>query len=287
MKTNNNEKTNMLQHFLKGIVVGIGGIAPGLSGSVLMVILGLYSNVINAIANIFKDFKKNFLYLLPIGVGMVLGIVIFSRLIKFSMTYYEIQTRLAFFGLIIGTIPLFYKEVTKKNDVKLYHYALMLGAFLLGLFFLTFSTTSVAAVGGSNILQSFILGFVGISAMIIPGLDGASILSALGLYGHWLDLTSLRNIDLAVYIPAGIGVVVGGLILSAFINFMLKKQYTTTFSVLFGFFLSILPNILKNDDGAFIALGMNTATYIGIALLIIGIIFSYFFSKLNQESSEK
>ena len=51
-------------NFLKGIIVGIGGIAPGLSGSVLLVILGLYQKAINAIGTLFKDFKNNVKFLL-------------------------------------------------------------------------------------------------------------------------------------------------------------------------------------------------------------------------------
>ena len=67
-----------MRNFLKGIIVGIGGIAPGLSGSVLLVILGLYQKTLNAIGNLFKDFKKNILFLLPLVLVFVLGLIIFS-----------------------------------------------------------------------------------------------------------------------------------------------------------------------------------------------------------------
>ena len=60
---------NML-NFLKGIVVGIGGIAPGLSGSVLLVILGLYQKTITAIGTLFKDFKRNLIFLFPLFLGL-------------------------------------------------------------------------------------------------------------------------------------------------------------------------------------------------------------------------
>jgi len=275
---------NNIKLFLKGIVVGIGGIAPGLSGSVLMVILGLYSNVINAIATLFKNFKKNFLYLLPLGLGILIGIVIFSRLINYSLDRFELQTRLAFFGLLIGTIPLFYREVTKKKDLKTYHYILMLITFIIGLVFLTFNN-AIQNSENLNVIKAFILGFIGISATIIPGIDGASILSAFGLYNNWLDLTSLKNITLAVYLPAGIGVIAGAFLLSMIINKLLDKQYTATFSVLFGFFLSIIPSVLKSSDGSFITLSGNIATYVGIILFIVGILASYFFGKLNKESA--
>lgn len=268
--------------FLKGIVVGTGGIAPGLSGSVLMVILGLYSKVINTIATLFKDFKKSFLYLLPLGLGILVGIVTFSRIISYSMEHFEIQTRLTFIGLLIGTIPLFYKEVKKEKSLKKSNYLMMAITFMFGMYFLTFSN-SMTSSGDLNIFKSFILGFIGISATIIPGIDGASVLSAFGLYNNWLDLTSLKNIDLAIYIPAGCGIIAGVFILSMLINKMIKKNYTATFSVLFGFFLSVIPSVLKTEDGSFISLGNNNATYIGISLFIVGVIASYFFGKLGQK----
>lgn len=271
--------------FLKGIIVGIGGIAPGLSGSVLMVILGLYTKVINTIATLFKDFRKNFSYLLPIGLGILLGIVIFSRIINYSMVHYEIQTRLVFLGLLVGTIPLFYKEVKKNGNLNKNDYLIMIMTFILGMYFITFSN-SIASSSNLNIFQAFILGFIGISATIIPGIDGASILSALGLYNNWLDLTSLKNIDLMIYIPAGCGIIVGGFILSVLINNMIKKNYTATFSVLFGLFLSIIPSILKTTDGSFISLSNNTATYIGLVLFIIAMIFSYLFSRIKLDKRE-
>ena len=65
-------------NFFKGIIVGIGGIAPGLSGSVLLVIFGLYQNTINAIGTLFKDLKKNLLFLVPLFCGFGIGVLLFS-----------------------------------------------------------------------------------------------------------------------------------------------------------------------------------------------------------------
>ena len=70
--------------FLKGLIVGIGGIAPGLSGSVLLVIFGLYQKTINAIATLFKDFKKNILFLIPLCLGFGIGAIIFSKIVNFD-----------------------------------------------------------------------------------------------------------------------------------------------------------------------------------------------------------
>ena len=74
-----------MKNFIKGIIVGIGGIAPGLSGSVLLVILGLYQKTINSIATLFKNFKKNIIFLLPIILGFIVGIFLFSKVINFML----------------------------------------------------------------------------------------------------------------------------------------------------------------------------------------------------------
>lgn len=269
--------------FFKGIVVGIGGIAPGLSGSVLMVILGLYTKVINAIASLFKNFKKNMTLLIPIGIGMVLGVVLFSRFIDFTLDKFEIQTRLMFLGLIIGTIPLFFREVQKKKDIKIFHYILMIIALAIGLYLFTFNNKLFASIKEMNFIYAFILGFIGISATVIPGIDGAATLSALGLYEQWLKLTSLTDINLAIYIPAALGMITSAFLLSKFISVMIKHHYTATFSILFGFFLSVTPTVLKQSSGSFISLGNNTATYVGIALFVVGLIASYGFGKFKRE----
>ena len=65
----------MVLRFLKGIIVGIGGVAPGLSGSVLLIIFGLYRQTLDALGSLRKDFKKNICFLLPLVAGMILGVM--------------------------------------------------------------------------------------------------------------------------------------------------------------------------------------------------------------------
>ena len=59
-----------MKNFLKGIIAGIGNIVPGLSGSAFLIIFNLYEKCIEAISNIFKDFKKSIIFLFPIGLGI-------------------------------------------------------------------------------------------------------------------------------------------------------------------------------------------------------------------------
>ena len=90
--------------FFKGIVVGLGGVAPGLSGSVLLIIFGLYRQTLDALGTLLKDFKKNVKFLLPLVAGMVLGVLLFSKLIDYLLEFHQMPTRFCFLGLIVGAL---------------------------------------------------------------------------------------------------------------------------------------------------------------------------------------
>ena len=85
-----------MKNFLKGIVVGLGGVAPGLSGSVLLIIFGLYQRTLDALGNLFRDFKNNIRFLLPVVSGMFAGVLLFSKVIDFFLANHEMPTRFCF-----------------------------------------------------------------------------------------------------------------------------------------------------------------------------------------------
>lgn len=256
-------------NFLKGIIVGIGGIAPGLSGSVLLVILGLYQKTIDAIGTIFKNFKKNIVFLFPLFLGFGVGVILFSKVVDFLLENYEMYTRFAFLGLVLGTIPLFYKEVKKEGFSKKY-YILIAIAAIAGFSLFYFNKNLFPTITNPNIFQSVLLGVAVAGSSIVPGVDSAVILSSLGLYELYVG--SLADFNLQVLIPAGVGLVIGALVISFLINKLIKRFYTGTFSIIFGLFLSIIPNVLNSSC----ALGWNINSVISIFILIISFGVSFF-----------
>ena len=256
-------------NFFKGIIVGIGGIAPGLSGSVLLVILGLYQKTIDAIGTIFKNFKKNVTFLFPLFLGFGVGVILFSKVVDFLLENYEMYTRFAFLGLVLGTIPLFYKEVKKEGFSKKY-YILIAIAAIAGFSLFYFNKNLFPTITNPNIFQSVLLGVAVAGSSIVPGVDSAVILSSLGLYELYVG--SLADFNLQVLIPAGVGLVIGALVISFLINKLIKRFYTGTFSIIFGLFLSIIPNVLNSSC----ALGWNINSVISIFILIISFGVSFF-----------
>ena len=264
-----------MKDFFKGVLVGVGGISPGLSGSVLLVVLGLYQKVIDSIGNLFKDIKNNFKFLLPIILGAGVGIVLFSKVVDFMLTYYEMYTRFAFLGLILGTIPLFYKEVKKEGYRKKY-YGFIGVAFIFGIILFTCNKGLFPKIENPNLFQSILLGVAVAGSSIVPGVDSAVILSTLGLYE--LYVSSIANLEMGILIPAGIGLVIGIMLISSIMNKLIKKYYTATFSIIFGLFLAIIPNILTESC----ALGFNKESLIAIIISVISFMFSIVFENIGN-----
>ena len=262
-------------NFFKGIIAGIGGIAPGLSGSVLLVILGLYQKTITAIGTLFKDFKNNVKFLIPIFLGFGVGILLFSKVIDFFLTNFEMYTRFTFLGLVIGTIPLFYKEVKKEGFNHKYYIVIAISA-IVGFSIFFFNKNLFPVITDPNLFQSVLLGIAVAGSSIVPGVDSAVILSSLGLYELYVG--SLADFNLQVLIPAAFGLVIGALVISFIMNKLIKRFYTVTFSIIFGLFLSIIPNVLNSSC----VIGFNVQTVISFILLIIGFGVSYFLGDVKN-----
>lgn len=267
-----------IKHFLKGIIAGVGGIAPGLSGSVLLVIMGLYEKTINALGTLFKHFKKNVKFLLPVCLGMACGVLLFSKIVDFLLANFETPTRFAFLGLVLGTIPLFYRQVRKKGFRNRYYFV-MLVAGLAGLMLFGMNRALFPQITDPNFFQKVLLGVAVAGSSIVPGVDSAVIMSSLGLYE--LYVSSIANLDMRVLLPALIGLVLGAAAISAGMNFLLKKAYTLTFSVIFGLFISIIPNILQDCykinnlwEGA-----------VAIAFALAGCIVSYYLGDISANNA--
>ncbi len=289
-----------MKNLIKGIVIGLGAVAPGLSGSILLVIFGLYRKTISAIsstvrcvfalaADLFKKSGKlkgnpalkaiaeSLRFLVPLAGGIGLGVILFSKLVDYLLTVVEMQTRFAFLGLILGSIPMFYREVKKEGFSKKY-YLLIAVAFLGGTVLFNFNRNLFPQVTEPNILQSIILGLAVAASYIVPGVDSAAILSALGLYSLWVS--SLANFNLAVLLPAAIGLAAGVLAVSFIINKLIAKCYTATFSVIFGLFLSVVPSVMNESC----TLALNAKSAISLVLTAVCFVLSLLFGRLEKNN---
>ena len=263
-----------MNRFFKGIIVGLGGVAPGLSGSVLLIIFGLYQTTLDALGNLFRDFKNKVRFLLPLAAGMGLGVLIFSKLIHFVLQHYEMQARFCFLGLILGTLPMVWQEVKKEGFSRGY-YAVILLAAGLGTWFFTVNPNAFPQVTHPNLMQSVLLGVAVAATAIVPGVDPAVFLSTLGFYEMYVG--ALANLNLQILAPMAVGLGVGAVAISFGMSLLFKRFYTATYSVIFGIFLSMIPNMLNESC----VLGADGKTAVSLVLMVLGFGVSFYLGDLE------
>lgn len=267
-----------MERFLKGIIVGLGGVAPGLSGSVLLIIFGLYQKTLDALGSLLRDLKKNLRFLLPLVAGMFVGVLLFSKLIDFLLESYEMPTRFCFLGLILGTVPMVWKEVRKEGFSKK-HYAVILLAAAIGTWMFTVNADGFPQVTDPTLAQKLLLGVAVAATAIIPGVDPAVFLSSLGFYEMYVG--ALADLNLDILLPMVIGLAVGAVGISFAMSVLFKRFYTVTFSVIFGIFLSMIPNMLTPEC----ILGMNIPSLISLVLLVAGFGVSFYLGDIQRHNA--
>lgn len=267
-----------MKRFLKGIIVGLGGVSPGLSGSVLLIIFGLYRQTLEALGSLLGNFRKNIRFLLPLVAGMLTGVLLFSKLIDFLLAGYEMPTRFCFLGLILGTVPMVWKEVRKEGFSPKYYVVIVLAA-IAGTFAFTLNAGFFPQVMDPNLLQSVLLGVAVAATAIIPGVDPAVFLSSLGFYEMYVG--ALADLNMQILIPMVAGLAVGAMGISFAMGVLFKRFYTAAYSVIFGIFLSMIPNMLNESC----VLGMDGASMLSLALVFIGFGVSYYLGDMKANNA--
>ena len=267
-----------MERFLKGIIVGLGGIAPGLSGSVLLIIFGLYQKTLDAIGSLFTDWRNKLRFLLPLVAGMLTGVLLFSKLIDFLIHSYEVPTRFCFLGLILGTVPMVWKEVRKEGFSR-QHYLLVALAAAFGTWMFTGNAGNFPQVTTPSLLQCVLLGVCVAATAIVPGVDPAVFLSSLGFYEMYV--AALAEFDLSILIPMVPGLAVGAIAISFCMSLLFKRFYTVTYSIIFGIFLSMIPNMLTERC----VLSFNTASILSLVLMVLGFLLSWYLGDIQKNSA--
>ena len=273
---------NMLKNLIKGMMIGIANIIPGVSGGTLAVSMGIYDKLIHCITHIISEFKESIKFLLPIFAGAGIALIALTFVIQALFDYYPIPTNLLFIGLIIGGLPPVIDKV-KGHSVTI-------GQIVAGILFFTL-VVGMAMLGSDgskevsldvNILTIIKLLFVGIIAaatMIIPGVSGSMVLLILGYYQPiirqiTLFCTALVSFDMQglidgflILFPFGIGVIIGILGIAKIIEIIFAKYPMHAYYAIIGLIAASPIAILVCSDFSGFSIGMLIA---GIVALIVG-----------------
>lgn len=281
---------NFILDMLKGAVIGIANVIPGVSGGTMAVSMGIYNKLISSVSHLFSQFKKSIRTLLPILIGCVIGIVCFTYAIKYLLTNQPLPTCLTFLGLILGGVPVLIREMktgirkSRRRKLTAMNVLAFLVMFLLAaaLPFLKESTdtlTTLTATPGTMIML-FFMGIIAAATMVIPGVSGSMILMILGYYygvinsitgfmdalkaGNWNALLG----EAAILIPFGIGCVLGIFLIAKLIEYLFERHTVSTYAAILGLILSSPFGIFHNTGAlAHVTVG---GLIIGIILMIAG-----------------
>lgn len=240
---------NMFKNIIKGMMIGIANIIPGVSGGTLAVSMGIYDKLIHCITHILSEFKESMKFLLPIFAGAGIALVALTFVIEALFQYYPIPTNLLFIGLIVGGLP---PAVTKVKSHKL-----TFGHILAGLLF--FALVVGMAMMGDNgsrqvtlnlgivpMIKLVLVGIIAAATMIIPGVSGSMVLLILGYYQPIIQqitvfCTAVITLDMAgilhgiaILLPFGIGVLIGILGIAKIIEIIFEKYPLYAYCAIIG-----------------------------------------------------
>ena len=249
---------------LKGFIIGIGKILPGVSGAMIAISLGIYEKCIYILSNIKKELINNIRFIMKLTIGFILSILIGSRIIHYFINNYYVYTIYLFIGLIIGTIPSIINEVGFNKKSIFY---ILIGFTIL--FLINFISLSI------DINSYFILGFIEAISMLIPGVSGTALMMLLGNYNMMLDL--LINPFRYQFIIFILGLLFGIILLAKLINYLIIEHKTKTYYLIIGFLISSIVSLYSNIMYEKISI---IGYLICILLFIIGVFIS---KKLNKK----
>lgn len=282
----------MIRMILKGVVIGVANIIPGVSGGTMAVSMGIYDKMIHAATHLFSEFKKSMKVLIPIVIGAGIGIVALARIIEMMFERIPFQTNLLFIGLIIGGLPAITRKV-KGKSIRLGHllafllfFALVAGMAVLG------EQEGAAAdlsFGLLNVIKLFGVGVLASATMVIPGVSGSMMLMLIGYYNPILSqinsfIDDLLDFNLEgilngclVLAPFGIGVVVGIFAIAKIIEIIFEKFPRHAYWAIIGLIVaSPVAILLMNSFGT-----INLVTILtGIIALAAGVVIAL---KLGEE----
>lgn len=275
---------------IKGFFIGIANVIPGVSGGTIALIVGLYEKIINTISHFTKNIKENILFILPIGIGMLLSILIASGIIDASYKNFPLATTLFFIGLVLGGVPFSYKRIKNKKNISNWLVFLLTFSLVIIMALLngseTFNEVSLENLDLFGYIKLFLIGVLASGTMIIPGVSGSLVLMLLGYYYPIIslvkELTHFNNLsnNIVLALVFGIGIIIGIIGFAKLIELLFKKCENKTYYGVFGF---IVASVAAIPISTFLKINYTLVPLeliIGLLLICVGFIIS---SKLGDK----
>lgn len=289
-----------LNQILRGVVIGVANIIPGVSGGTMMVSMGVYDTLIHSITHLFREFWKSVKALLPYAVGMLAGILVFASLISWGLEHYELPTNALFIGLILGGLSPLLKKIDRK---KIGAAAVIVFAVLFALIIWlglqnrdSLQNADTIDMNAGQMIVMVGLGMISSGTMIIPGVSGSLVLMLLGYYkavtgalktfGHalvHLDFAAMGQPALML-LPFLVGIVLGIFGVAKLIEWLTGKYPTVTYCGVLGLVVASPIALLINTEMAGASLGVAVAA---VMMFILGFAIAWLLARGSGKENGK
>ena len=259
---------------LQGALIGLGAVLPGISGGVLCVVFGVYTVIMEFLANPFKHFKTHIVRLLPVFLGVVIGFLGVANILSFFLDRFPSQSVCLFIGLITGMLPSLFEEAGQQGRGKSSYVSLAVALVLT--FALLISLRIFSVQIAPNFLWYIFCGFCLAISIIAPGMSFSTLLMPLGLYEPFV--AGIGHMDFAVLIPAGVGALLTVILFAKAVDMLFNKHYPQAFHAIIGIVIAATVIIIPFDS--FTGVGISIINIICIA---VGIVAALALDKFNKK----
>ena len=281
----------ILKLILAGIVIGVANVIPGVSGGTMAVVFGIYDELIGVISFNIKQIFSKWRFWLPLGLGMGIGIIAFSKIVTFLFEHFPVQTQYFFVGIVLGSIPLILKRTSlalKKETLGNWISALVgLVIMLLMVFINTDSMVSIIQTELTFGLGVKLLvgGALAAFAMIIPGISGSFLMVILGVYST--IIAAISDFNLPIICVVAVGVIIGIFAGAKGVQVLLNKVPNQTYGAIFGLVIGSVFAILPfRETAAFFVDGKILGFVIALVCAVAGFVLAFFSGKEGKDNSE-
>lgn len=210
---------NFLIRLIKGIVIGVAAILPGASGGVLAVSMGVYRPVLDAVSTLFKAFRRNVLFLLPLGIGGAAGLFSTSNAVEWLMLNWKRPVMWALIGMVAGGIPSLIREANEQGFRKRYLIGIPVGAGIIGAVALMQALLTGGEALPLNGWTAALCGALIGLGTVIPGISTSFLMMYMGVYEPFL--AAFNRFDIPILLCA----VGGGLVVIAALVALVKRLF--------------------------------------------------------------
>lgn len=262
--------------FIKGLIIGIGKVMPGVSGALLAINFKVYDRIVGSLVNFFSDWKRNLRFLLELGLGIIIAIILFSNGIRYLLNNYNFLMMMLFMGLIGGGSYNYIRRVSYER--REYKYILFIVGLLIGVSFMGQMDSYVISNSFNDNIMFFLGGVIEVFTSIIPGISGTAIMMIIGIYdvvlmlvGKIYDISYVIN-NINIYISYGLGIIISFILGTLLINYLLKKR-KRLMEIMIGSFS--IYSILMMGVMTFSKMASVIEIILGIMLMIVGIVIGF------------